>query len=114
MIPFTALHSSKDVNSLMQEFTKRELSFYPIQSDNGKLKGVVERYQLFQSLQQFYQNKSGGQTLEIITNYLEFWQNKFDSILTYTVEHLLISFFVILLSICRHRPISHLHDENEK
>ena len=57
-----ALHPNKDVNSLMQEFNKRELSFYPIQSDNGKLKGVVERYQLFQSLQQFYQNKSGGQT----------------------------------------------------
>ena len=57
-----ALHPNNDVNSLMQEFNKRELSFYPIQSDNGRLKGVVERYQLFQSLQQFYQNKCGGQT----------------------------------------------------
>ena len=57
-----ALHPNNDVNSLIQEFNKRELSFYPIQSDNGKLKGVVERYQLFQSLQQFYRNKCGGQT----------------------------------------------------
>ena len=57
-----ALHLNKDVNLLLKEFNKRELSLYPIQSDTGVLEGVVERYQLFQTLQQYYQNKSGGQT----------------------------------------------------
>ena len=44
--------------------------------------------------------------MEIITDYLEFWQNKFDSILTYTVEHLLISFVVILLSVVVTIPLA--------
>ena len=44
--------------------------------------------------------------MEIITDYLEFWQEKFDSILTYTVEHLLISFVVIVLSIVVTVPLA--------
>ena len=44
--------------------------------------------------------------MEIITDYLEFWQEKFDSILTYTAEHLLISFVVIVLSIVVTVPLA--------
>ena len=44
--------------------------------------------------------------MEIITDYIEFWQNKYDSILTYTVEHLLISFVVIVLSIVVTIPLA--------
>ena len=44
--------------------------------------------------------------MEIITDYLEFWQDKFDSILTYTAEHLLISFVVIVLSIVVTVPLA--------
>lgn len=44
--------------------------------------------------------------MEIITDYIEFWQEKFDSILTYTAEHLLISFVVIVLSIVVTIPLA--------
>ena len=44
--------------------------------------------------------------MELITDYIEFWQNKYDSILTYTAEHLLISFVVIVLSIVVTVPLA--------
>ena len=44
--------------------------------------------------------------MELITNYIEFWQNKYDSILTYTAEHLMISFVVIVLSIVVTVPLA--------
>jgi len=37
--------------------------------------------------------------LELITDYIEFWKDKYDSIITYTWEHLVISFTIILLTI---------------
>ena len=44
--------------------------------------------------------------MELITDYIEFWQDKYDSIFMYTLEHLLISFVVILLSIVVTVPLA--------
>lgn len=44
--------------------------------------------------------------MELITDYIEFWQDKYDSIFTYTYEHLIISFVVILLSIVVTIPLA--------
>ena len=44
--------------------------------------------------------------MELITDYIEFWQDKYDSILMYTEEHLLISFVVIVLSIVVTVPLA--------
>ncbi|WP_087972195.1 ABC transporter permease [Oceanobacillus rekensis] len=44
--------------------------------------------------------------MELITDYIAFWQDKYDSILTYTYEHLVISFVVILLSIIVTVPLA--------
>jgi osmoprotectant transport system permease protein len=44
--------------------------------------------------------------MELITDYIEFWQDKYDSIFMYTYEHLLISFVVILLSIVVTIPLA--------
>ncbi|SFM13184.1 osmoprotectant transport system permease protein [Gracilibacillus orientalis] len=44
--------------------------------------------------------------MELLTDYLEFWQDKYDSILTYTMEHLMISFVVMVLSIIVTIPLA--------
>ncbi|WP_208591167.1 ABC transporter permease [Gracilibacillus suaedae] len=44
--------------------------------------------------------------MELLSDYIEFWQDKFDSILTYTWEHLVISFVVMLLSIVITVPLA--------
>jgi osmoprotectant transport system permease protein len=44
--------------------------------------------------------------MELITDYIEFWQDKYDSIFMYTYEHLIISFVVILLSIVVTIPLA--------
>src|SRR3954447_18353214 len=44
--------------------------------------------------------------MELITDYIEFWQDKYDSIFMYTYEHLIISFVVILLSIVVTVPLA--------
>ncbi len=44
--------------------------------------------------------------MELLTDYIAFWQDKYDSILTYTWEHLVISFVVMLLSIAITVPLA--------
>lgn len=57
---YPAITENMDIHRLMYAFIDQELSVYPIQTDTGKLAGVVKRNQLFQLLQQFYLNKCGG------------------------------------------------------
>lgn len=49
-----------DSHRLMKAFNDHDLTVYPVQTEEGNLAGIAERYQLFQSLQQFYFNKRGG------------------------------------------------------
>ncbi|WP_018934161.1 ABC transporter permease [Gracilibacillus lacisalsi] len=44
--------------------------------------------------------------MELLTDYMEFWQDKYESILTYTWEHLVISFVVMFLSIVITIPLA--------
>ncbi|MGP4040800.1 ABC transporter permease [Gracilibacillus sp. D59] len=44
--------------------------------------------------------------MELLTDYMEFWQDKYDSILTYAWEHLVISFVVMFLSIVITIPLA--------
>ncbi|MBY7144384.1 ABC transporter permease [Virgibacillus sp. NKC19-3] len=44
--------------------------------------------------------------MELVIDYIEFWQDKADSIVTYTWEHLLISFTIIFLSIVFTIPLA--------
>ncbi|TFJ93069.1 ABC transporter permease [Lentibacillus salicampi] len=44
--------------------------------------------------------------MEFITDYVMFWQDEYQSIMTYTSEHLLISFVVIVLSILVTVPLA--------
>ncbi|KAB8126217.1 ABC transporter permease [Gracilibacillus oryzae] len=44
--------------------------------------------------------------MELLTDYIDFWQDKYESILTYMWEHLVISFVVMLLSIVITIPLA--------
>ncbi|WP_058306213.1 ABC transporter permease [Gracilibacillus massiliensis] len=44
--------------------------------------------------------------MDLLTEYIEFWQDKYDSILSYMWEHLVISFVVMLLSIVFTVPLA--------
>ncbi|WP_138418709.1 ABC transporter permease [Aquibacillus sediminis] len=44
--------------------------------------------------------------MDLFLDYFEFWQDKFDSILAYTYEHLIISFVVIVLSVVVTVPLA--------
>ncbi|CQR47096.1 Choline transport system permease protein OpuBB [Paraliobacillus sp. PM-2] len=44
--------------------------------------------------------------MELITDYLEFWQDKYDSILSYTYEHLILSFVSILFAVILTIPLA--------
>lgn len=44
--------------------------------------------------------------MKIITDYIMFWQEKYSSILSYTYEHLVISFVVIVLSVLITVPLA--------
>lgn len=44
--------------------------------------------------------------MELILDYIDFWQRKYDSILGYTYEHILISFTAILLAIVISVPLA--------
>ncbi|WP_112180543.1 ABC transporter permease [Paraliobacillus zengyii] len=44
--------------------------------------------------------------MEIILDYIDFWQRKYDSILGYTYEHILISFTAILIAIVISVPLA--------
>lgn len=44
--------------------------------------------------------------MKIITDYIMFWQEKYSSILSYTYEHLVISFVVIVLSVLITIPLA--------
>lgn len=44
--------------------------------------------------------------MEFILDYIEFWKNTYQSILSYTFEHLVISFFVIALSVAITVPLA--------
>ncbi|WP_117170027.1 ABC transporter permease [Paraliobacillus sediminis] len=44
--------------------------------------------------------------MEMILDYIDFWQRKYDSILGYTYEHILISFTAILLAIVISVPLA--------
>ena len=44
--------------------------------------------------------------MELLFDYIEFWKDKFSSILNYTTEHLVISFTVIILAILFSVPLA--------
>ncbi|UOQ49064.1 ABC transporter permease [Gracilibacillus caseinilyticus] len=44
--------------------------------------------------------------MEFITEYIEFWQEKYASVFTYTIEHLVIAFVVMVLSIVVTIPLA--------
>ncbi|WP_090852348.1 ABC transporter permease [Paraliobacillus sp. PM-2] len=44
--------------------------------------------------------------MEIIMDYIDFWQDKYDSVLGYTYEHIIISFVVIFFSVLVTIPLA--------
>ncbi|WP_087972196.1 ABC transporter ATP-binding protein [Oceanobacillus rekensis] len=55
-----AITRKVDTNFLMKKFHESKLMIFPVQSEQGKLEGIVEREDLYRFLQQFYERKSGG------------------------------------------------------